>query len=116
VIHGDPKPENIVPCDEVSMDVKVVDFGSAHHRPTLSDLRTVTRFPGPVVVLRTAHGRAIDVWSVGCVLCELFIGVPLFGGQTEVPLIDFTADKKGALSAKEMSLPPDWDKPQRPHC
>jgi serine/threonine protein kinase len=25
---------------------------------------------------------AIDIWSLGCILCELFLGYPIFPGES----------------------------------
>lgn len=32
------------------------------------------------VVLGTSYNVAIDMWSLGCVAAELFLGLPLFPG------------------------------------
>ncbi len=34
----------------------------------------------PQVVLGTSYNVAIDMWSLGCVAAELFLGLPLFPG------------------------------------
>ena len=35
------------------------------------------------MILGVAYDEAIDMWSLGCVLAELFLGWPLFPGATE---------------------------------
>lgn len=37
----------------------------------------------PEVILGVAYDEAIDMWSLGCVLAELYLGWPLFPGATE---------------------------------
>ena len=37
----------------------------------------------PEVILGVPYTEAIDMWSLGCVLAELFLGWPLFPGATE---------------------------------
>jgi serine/threonine protein kinase len=54
-------------------------------------------YRAPEVVLRLPHGPAIDVWSLGCVLCELYIGAPLFGGQNEIQLLEIVAGFLGQI-------------------
>ena len=34
-------------------------------------------------MLALEYSRAIDVWSLGCILIELFKGRPAFVGETE---------------------------------
>lgn len=45
-------------------------------------------YRAPEVILGISYDLAIDMWSLGCMLVELCIGEPLFGGDDEV--IDFT--------------------------
>lgn len=34
--------------------------------------------------LRAPYGKAVDMWSVGCILGELSDGQPLFPGESEI--------------------------------
>jgi dual specificity protein kinase YAK1 len=88
VVHGDIKPENIVVCDDVSVDIKLIDFGSARMLGQRCSPYVQSRYyRAPEVVLRLPHGHPIDMWSLGCVICEMFIGAPLFAGQNEIQLL-----------------------------
>ena len=50
------------------------------------------------------YGRAVDVWSVGCILGELSDGQPLFAGESEIDQL-FTIQKVlGPLPADQMKL------------
>jgi len=50
------------------------------------------------------YGRAVDVWSVGCILGELSDGQPLFAGESEIDQL-FTIQKVlGPLPAEQMKL------------
>jgi serine/threonine protein kinase len=40
-------------------------------------------YRSPEVILGHPYTCAIDMWSLGCVLVELFTGEPLFPGNTE---------------------------------
>lgn len=40
-------------------------------------------YRSPEVILGMGYSCAIDVWSLGCILVELFVGEPLFAGLTE---------------------------------
>ena len=40
-------------------------------------------YRSPEVILGMNYAMAIDMWSLGCILAELFAGVPIFPGENE---------------------------------
>lgn len=40
-------------------------------------------YRSPEVILGSTYGLPIDMWSLGCILAELFTGYPLFPGENE---------------------------------
>lgn len=52
-------------------------------------------FRAPEVILGIAYDEAIDMWSLGCVLAELFLGWPLFPGATEYDQISYISQMLG---------------------
>lgn len=40
-------------------------------------------YRSPEVILGMTYGMAIDMWSLGCILAELYTGYPLFPGENE---------------------------------
>lgn len=53
---------------------------------------------------RAPYGKAVDMWSVGCILGELSDGQPLFPGESEIDQL-FTIQKVlGPLPAEQMKL------------
>ncbi|XP_034539026.1 dual specificity protein kinase CLK2-like isoform X2 [Notolabrus celidotus] len=94
--HTDLKPENILfvssdydleynndkGCKKKtlrSLDVKVVDFGTAtfdhqHHESLVS----TRHYRAPEVILDLGWNQSCDVWSLGCVLMEYYLGRILF--------------------------------------
>lgn len=40
-----------------------------------------------VLDLTFRYTTAIDMWSLGCIVAELFLGVPLFPGASEFDLL-----------------------------
>jgi len=57
-----------------------------------------------VVCISAPYGRAVDIWSVGCILGELSNGQPLFAGESEIDQL-FTIQKVlGPLPADQMKL------------
>jgi dual specificity protein kinase YAK1 len=88
VVHGDLKPENLVVCDGEELRVKVIDFGQARLITELydGDLQTLY-YRAPEIVLGIPYAFPIDMWSAGCIIAELFLGLPLFGVESEFGLL-----------------------------
>jgi len=103
VIHCDLKPENILLAHPARSEIKVIDFGSSCfenekgiHGKVPSPRESVqadssvvytyiqSRFyRSPEVILGMSYGLPIDMWSLGCILAELYTGYPIFPGENE---------------------------------
>ncbi|XP_036424614.1 dual specificity protein kinase CLK4 isoform X1 [Colossoma macropomum] len=112
--HTDLKPENILFIDSEyeleynakmkrdertvkKPDVKVVDFGNAtyeheHHTTVVS----TRHYRAPEVILELGWSHSCDVWSIGCILIEYYLGTTLFQ----------THDSKEHLAMMERVLGP----------
>ncbi|XP_078437732.1 YAK1-like protein 1 isoform X2 [Wolffia australiana] len=89
-IHCDLKPENILLCGstEKPTGIKVIDFGSAcKEGQTIYSYIQSRYYRSPEVLLGYPYDTAIDMWSVGCIVAELFLGLPLFPGASEFDLL-----------------------------
>ncbi|XXG43972.1 hypothetical protein AAC387_Pa01g3883 [Persea americana] len=89
IIHCDLKPENILLSASVKpREIKVIDFGSAcmEDRTVYSYIQS-RYYRSPEVVLGYSYTTAIDMWSFGCIVAELFLGLPLFPGASEYDLL-----------------------------
>ncbi|XP_028154272.1 dual specificity protein kinase CLK2-like isoform X2 [Diabrotica virgifera virgifera] len=94
--HTDLKPENILFVDSSydlvydvkkrkdvrrvkRTDVRLIDFGSAtfdhEHHSTIVSTR---HYRAPEVILELGWSQPCDVWSIGCILFELYLGITLF--------------------------------------
>ncbi|KEG11632.1 serine/threonine protein kinase [Trypanosoma grayi] len=84
VIHCDLKPENILLKAPDRAAVKVIDLGSACFENARIYTYIQSRFyRAPEVILGCPYTKRIDLWSYGCVLCELATGFPIFPGESE---------------------------------
>lgn len=84
IIHCDLKPENILLCQPDKPEVKVIDFGSAcFSRETIYSYIQSRFYRSPEVILGLPYSESIDMWSLGCIVGELFLGLPLFPGTSE---------------------------------
>ncbi|KAK6926220.1 Protein kinase domain [Dillenia turbinata] len=89
IIHCDLKPENILLCTSVKpAELKIIDFGSAcmEDRTVYSYIQS-RYYRSPEVLLGYQYNTAIDMWSFGCIVAELFLGLPLFPGASEFDLL-----------------------------
>ncbi|XP_077319917.1 LOW QUALITY PROTEIN: dual specificity protein kinase CLK2 [Lithobates pipiens] len=112
--HTDLKPENILFVDSdydltynvekkrdercvKKTDVRVVDFGSAtfdsEHHSTIVSTR---HYRAPEVILELGWNQPCDVWSIGCIVFEYYVGFTLFQ----------THDNKEHLAMMERILGP----------
>ncbi|CCA68333.1 related to YAK1-ser/thr protein kinase [Serendipita indica DSM 11827] len=84
LIHCDLKPENILLRSLQSPQIKIIDFGSAcHEKQTVYTYIQSRFYRSPEVLLGVPYTSAIDMWSLGCIAVELFLGLPLFPGTSE---------------------------------
>nr|ODO04173.1 CMGC/DYRK/DYRK2 protein kinase [Cryptococcus depauperatus CBS 7855] len=84
VVHCDLKPENILLCHPAKSAIKVIDFGSSCLETEKVYTYIQSRFyRSPEVILGMNYAMAIDMWSLGCILAELYTGVPIFPGENE---------------------------------
>nr|POE93331.1 mitogen-activated protein kinase [Quercus suber] len=87
VLHRDLKPSNLLL--NANCDLKVCDFGLARSAASTEDNQgfmteyVATRwYRAPEIMLTfKEYTKAIDVWSVGCILAEMLSGKPLFPGK-----------------------------------
>ncbi|XP_051626687.1 dual specificity tyrosine-phosphorylation-regulated kinase 4 isoform X2 [Manacus candei] len=85
IIHCDLKPENILLYHNGQGSVKVIDFGSSCYEDQRVYTYVQSRFyRSPEVILGHPYAMAVDMWSLGCIIAELYTGYPLFPGENEV--------------------------------
>ncbi|EFW16013.1 protein kinase Yak1 [Coccidioides posadasii str. Silveira] len=101
LIHCDLKPENILLKNLESPIIKIIDFGSAcDERQTVYTYIQSRFYRSPEVLLGLPYSSAIDMWSLGCIVVELFLGLPLFPGSSEYNQVSRIVEMLG--------MPPTW--------
>jgi len=90
-LHGDLKPSNILLnyCGEL----KICDFGLAHQYgdPPSSYTQDVVTlwYRAPELLFGAdTYSTLIDIWSLGCIMAELFTQEPLLPGKSDLDRID----------------------------
>lgn len=84
IVHCDLKPENILLAHPRRSAIKVIDFGSSCFENEKVYTYIQSRFyRSPEVILGMNYHTAIDIWSLGCIVAELYTGYPLFPGENE---------------------------------
>eukprot|EP00656_Telonema_subtile_P050843 TRINITY_DN6692_c0_g1_i3.p1 TRINITY_DN6692_c0_g1~~TRINITY_DN6692_c0_g1_i3.p1 ORF type:complete len:342 (-),score=87.39 TRINITY_DN6692_c0_g1_i3:29-1054(-) len=79
MIHCDLKPENILIKSYSRSEVKVIDFGSSCFiTDKLTSYVQSRSYRAPEVLLGCLYGRRVDIWSLGCIVAELWTGLVLF--------------------------------------
>lgn len=88
VIHRDLKPSNIL--INWACEVKICDFGLARIvgskllelESNLTEYVATRWYRAPeIMLLQAMYSTSVDLWSVGCILAELFLAYPLFPGK-----------------------------------
>ena len=81
ILHADLKPDNILVSERRSL-LKICDLGTAAFSEDAEVTPyLVSRFyRAPEVILGMPFDYAIDMWSIGCTLFELYTGRILFAG------------------------------------
>ena len=101
IIHCDLKPENILLIDSIKSAIKVIDFGTACFENQKIYTYIQSRFyRAPEIMLGIAYDKAIDMWSLGCILVELYLGYPLFCGEDEPEQLAMIMEYIGVPPAK----------------
>lgn len=96
IVHCDLKPENILLRKINKSGIKIIDFGSGCFEDQKIYTYIQSRFyRAPEIVLGIPYTTAIDMWSLGCILYELFVGYPLFPGEDEKEHMAMLIEVKG---------------------
>lgn len=96
IAHTDLKPENIMIRSYTNKTLKIIDLGSSvffHDEPTYY-IQTRS-YRAPEVILGVPYDGKIDIWSLGCIIAEVFTGEVLFDAQSEAALLALIQGLRG---------------------
>ncbi|KAJ2844509.1 U4/U6 small nuclear ribonucleoprotein prp4 [Coemansia erecta] len=109
VVHGDLKPDNCF-VSEQRNNVKLGDLGSAcdvsenEITPYL-----VSRFyRAPEIILGMQYNCAIDIWSLGVTLFELYTGKILFPGRNNNHMLQLMMETRGHFPSRLLRRGQFW--------
>ncbi|XP_061375984.1 probable serine/threonine-protein kinase At1g09600 [Gastrolobium bilobum] len=114
VMHRDIKGANLLLDNNGNL--KIGDFGLAtlfqpsQGQPLTSRVVTLWYRPPELLLGATDYGVAVDLWSAGCILAELFAGKPIMPGRTEVEQLHKIFKLCGSPSEEY------WKKSKLPHA
>lgn len=88
LVHSDVKPENILLASYSRAKVKLIDFGSSCYLTDRQSSYIQSRsYRAPEVVLGLPYDGKIDVWSLGCVVAEMYTGEVTFQNDSIVSML-----------------------------
>lgn len=104
IVHADLKPDNILVDNSRSL-VKIADLGSASEYDDVKAAGSapylVSRFyRAPELILGLSHDYAVDMWSLGCSLFEMYTGRILFPGISNNNMLRHMMKAKGKFPHK----------------
>ncbi|KAJ3117236.1 U4/U6 small nuclear ribonucleoprotein prp4 [Phlyctochytrium bullatum] len=101
ILHADIKPDNVLVSDSKSM-LKLCDLGSASDASEneITPYLVSRFYRAPEIILGLPYDFAMDMWSVGCTLFELYTGKILFPGRTNNQMLKLMMEVKGKFSHK----------------
>lgn len=114
VLHRDIKGSNLL-IDNNGI-LKIADFGLAsffdphQNQPLTSRVVTLWYRPPELLLGAIYYATAVDLWSTGCILAELYAGKPIMPGRTEVEQLHKIFKLCGSPSEEY------WRKSKLPHA
>ena len=114
LIHRDLKPSNLLLNEECVL--KLAGFGLARslrapggyaggeETSVLTDYVATRWYRAPEVNLgSTSYDKGVDMWAVGCIIAEMFLGKPLIPGTSTTNQLECIVGVTGTPSAEDIA-------------
>lgn len=105
IIHRDLKPSNLLVNS--NCDLKICDFNLAREElgSSLTEYVQTRWYRAPEVMLSSQqYTRAVDIWSVGCIMGELLLRKVLFKGMNYLHQIELYCRLLGCPSDSDLTF------------
>ncbi|XP_076946682.1 uncharacterized protein LOC143618302, partial [Bidens hawaiensis] len=111
IIHCDLKPENILIKSYSRCEIKVIDLGSSCFQNDNLSLYVQSRsYRAPEVIIGLPYDQKIDLWSLGCILAELYTGDVLFPNDEVAILLARVIGMLGPIDIEMLENGQETDK------
>lgn len=111
LVHRDLKPSNLLLNEECLC--KVADFGLARslkamklgeESSVLTDYVATRWYRAPEILLgSTSYTKAVDMWALGCIIAEMFIGKPLIPGTSTMNQLEKIISVTGKPTVEDIA-------------
>lgn len=101
ILHADLKPDNIL-VNEERTKLKICDLGSAGDASEneITPYLVSRFYRAPEIILGMRPDFAMDMWSIGCTLYELYTGKIMFAGRNNNQMLKAMMECRGKFSIK----------------
>ena len=109
ILHRDLLPSNLLL--NLEHNVKVSSFGLAclldkrpDFQPLLTENDAARWYKAPEILLGSNNYKeGVDMWSLGCILGELFLGKPMFPGISTLNQLEMVMEFTGKPSKQDIT-------------
>lgn len=108
ILHRDLKPSNLLV--NANCDLALCDFGLARgfeneNKDVMTEYVVTRWYRAPELLCGCAsYGKAVDIWSVGCIVAELLIHEPFLRGETPQHQLEIIVSKLGCPPREKLGF------------